>query len=176
MISIPYDVPDSWDWVRIKSILSKIQYGFNGAGKRNGNYKLLRITDIQNNRVNWNSLPFCDININPANEYQIHKGEIFIARTGGTVGKSFVLNEDMNHVVFAGYLIRFQLIEKALVKYLGLFLNAPLYWNQVASEKAGTGQPNINAISLGNLLMPLPPSKEQKRIIKKIDKLFVFLD
>lgn len=176
MIDVPYGIPDQWKWVKAKNILSRIQYGFNGAGKQRGDYRLLRITDIQNNKVNWSSLPFCDINADSASDYQIHRSDIFIARTGGTIGKSFLLNEDKDYVVFAGYLIRFQLIKKTMAEFLKCFLNTPLYWNQVASEKAGTGQPNINAISLGNLLVPIPPDREKERIIKKLNKLFHFID
>ena len=150
-------------------ILSKIQYGFNGAGKDNGTYKLLRITDIQNNKVNWSTLPYCGIDIEAAADYQIQKDDIFIARTGGTIGKSFVLSEDKTNVVFAGYLIRFQLIDKQQSSYISKFLGSPLYWNQVADKTAGTGQPNINGVSLSNLLIPIPPILEQKRIIVKLE-------
>lgn len=150
-------------------ILSRIQYGFNGAGKDSGTYKLLRITDIQNNNVNWNTLPYCEIDIETAADYQIQKNDIFIARTGGTIGKSFVLSEDKTNVVFAGYLIRFQLIDKQQNLYISKFLGSPLYWNQVAYKSAGTGQPNINGVSLSNLFIPIPPIPEQKRIIIKLE-------
>ena len=149
-------------------ILSKIQYGFNGVGKDNGTYKLLRITDIQNNKVNWSTLPYCEIDIEAAADYQIQKDDIFIARTGGTIGKSFVLSEDKTNVVFAGYLIRFQLIDKQQSSYISKFLGSPLYWKQVADKTAGTGQPNINGVSLSNLFIPIPPILEQKRIIVKL--------
>lgn len=168
-IDVPFEIPNSWRWVKSKMILSKIQYGFNGAGKDSGTYKLLRITDIQNNKVNWNTLPYCEIDIEAAVDYQIQKDDIFIARTGGTIGKSFVLRDDKNNVVFAGYLIRFQLIDRQQSSYISKFLGSPLYWNQVANKTAGTGQPNINGVSLSNLLIPLPPTLEQKRIIVKLE-------
>ena len=53
-----------------------------------------------------------------------------------------------------------------------MFLNTPLYWNQVADKSAGTGQPNINGVSLSNLLVPIPPYDEQKRILNKFNSLF----
>ena len=168
-IGVPFEIPNSWCWVKSKMILRRIQYGFNGAGKDNGTYKLLRITDIQNNKVNWCTLPYCEIDIEAADDYQIQKDDIFITRTGGTIGKSFVLNEDKNNVVFAGYLIRFQLIDKQQISYISKFLGSPLYWNQVADKTAGTGQPNINGVSLSNLFIPIPPTLEQKRIIVKLE-------
>ena len=151
-------------------ILRNIQYGYNGAGLKNGIYKLLRITDIQNNIVNWDNVPFCNITSKMATEYQIYKNDIFIARTGGTIGKSFILQEEMNNVVFAGYLIRFQLIDQRQSLYIANYLRSPLYWTQVADKSAGTGQPNINGVSLGNLLIPIPPIAEQYRILEKLEK------
>ena len=53
-----------------------------------------------------------------------------------------------------------------------MFLNSPLYWNQVADKQAGTGQPNINGASLGNLLIPIPPINEQNRIKSKINEIY----
>lgn len=151
-------------------ILRNIQYGYNGAGLQNGIYKLLRITDIQNNIVNWDNVPFCNITSKMATEYQIYKNDIFIARTGGTIGKSFILQEETNNVVFAGYLIRFQLIDQRQSLYIANYLRSPLYWTQVVDKSAGTGQPNINGVSLGNLLIPIPPITEQYRILEKLEK------
>lgn len=168
-IEVPFEIPSSWYWIKSKMILSKVQYGFNGAGIDNGKYKLLRITDIQNNSVNWNTLPFCNIEDYIVPEYQVKKYDIFIARTGGTIGKSFLLCEEKNNVVFAGYLIRLQLINKKQNLYIAKYLGSPLYWNQVAEKSAGTGQPNINGVSLSNLLIPIPPIIEQERILKKLD-------
>lgn len=54
-------------------------------------------------------------------------------------------------------------------EYISHYLNSPLYWCEVADKSAGTGQPNINGVSLGNLLLPIPPINEQNRICKKIN-------
>ena len=156
--------------------MKPVQYGYNGPGLSNGKVKLLRITDIQNGNVNWNTLPYCNISESQVNIYQIKKNDIYIARTGGTIGKSFRLNMDMPNVVFAGYLIRFSFIEQKISKYINLFLNTPLYWNQVADKSAGTGQPNINGVSLSNLLVPIPSYSEQERILNKINYLFQEID
>ena len=159
-------------WVKTKTLLKNLQYGFNGCGLSDGRVKMLRITDIKNNSVNWNSLPYCSIPENAVSDYQISINDIFIARTGGTIGKSFHLKEQIINTVFAGYLIRFQFIKEEISDYVSLFLNSPLYWNQVADKQAGTGQPNINGASLGNLLIPISPINEQMKIQEKINRLF----
>lgn len=172
LINMPFFVPSSWNWIKTRGILKNIQYGFNGSGLPEGKVKMLRITDIQNNSVNWETLPYCSISEDAVSDYQISTNDIFIARTGGTIGKSFQLKEDKPSTVFAGYLIRFQFIDEKLSNYVSMFLNSPLYWNQVADKQAGTGQPNINGVSLGNLLIPIPPINEQVRIESKINKIF----
>ena len=169
---MPLLVPSSWSWIKAKAILKSLQYGFNGSGLTEGKVKMLRITDIQNNSVNWETLPYCSICEDLLSDYQISTNDIFIARTGGTIGKSFQLKEDKPKTVFAGYLIRFQFVEEKLSDYVSMFLNSPLYWNQVADKQTGTGQPNINGVSLGNLLIPVPPVNEQIRIESKIKELF----
>ena len=175
-IEVPFDIPNKWLWVKSHQIMKPVQYGYNGPGLSNGKVKLLRITDIQNGNVNWNTLPYCNISESQVNIYQIKKNDIYIARTGGTIGKSFRLDMDMPNVVFAGYLIRFSFIEQKISKYINLFLNTPLYWNQVADKSAGTGQPNINGVSLSNLLVPIPSYSEQERILNKINYLFQEID
>ena len=175
-IDIPFVIPATWSWIKSKMILRNIQYGFNGAGLPSGTVKMIRITDIQNNKVDWNTLPYCAISNEAINDYQIEKDDLFIARTGGTIGKSFRLQEDRKNVVFAGYLIRFQLVDLSQGPYIEKYLNSPLYWSQVENKAAGTGQPNINGVSLSNLLIPIPPYKEQIRIINKINSIFSRID
>ena len=173
---IPFDIPTSWKWVKSSWILSNIQYGYNGSGIDKGTYRFLRITDIQNGKVNWSSIPFTNIASEEAENYQVKKNDIFIARTGGTIGKSFLLREEKENTIFAGYLIRFQCKDTRIAPYLSWFLNSPFYWRQVEDKKAGTGQPNINGKSLANLLIPLPPLAEQKRIVAKIEELMPLVD
>lgn len=166
---MPFEIPSKWIWTKSQQLIKPIQYGYNGQGLPNGTIKLLRITDIQNGNVNWNTLPYCNISESQIKIYQIHENDIFIARTGGTIGKSFRLSEFMPNIVFAGYLIRFSFIDQRISEYINMFLNTPLYWSQVADKSAGTGQPNINGVSLSNLLVPIPPYHEQKRILNKIN-------
>ena len=137
---------------------------------------MLRITDIQNGKVNWNTLPYVMIDDIAFKDYSIKIDDIFIARTGGTIGKSFRLKEIKENTIFAGYLIRFRMIDSLFAPYVEKFLSTPLYWRQVADNTAGTGQPNINGVSLSNLLIPIPPINEQYKIVTKLDLFMKFID
>lgn len=167
----PFDIPDSWEWVRLGDICQPIRYGFTSSAKNSGNSRLVRITDIQNNRVNWSNVPFCNVPENKLEDLKLKENDILIARTGGTVGKSFVVIKIPEIAVFASYLIRIRLIDNRLINFIEAFLNSPYYWKMISLKQSGTGQPNVNATKLSEILIALPPLNEQKRIIIKIQAL-----
>ena len=174
---VPFEIPESWKWCHMKGITQKIHYGFTASAANAGNAKLLRITDIQDGRVNWDTVPFCDVPEKKLASCKLGESDIVIARTGGTIGKSFLLTDVSDVAVFASYLIR--LIPCAEVvnpKYLMVFLNSPEYWKQLKAMSQGTGQPNVNAKSLSTLLLPLPPLDEQARIVAKVEELLKHVD
>ena len=108
---------------------------------------------------------------------KLKDNDVVIARTGGTIGKSFLLTGVSDVAVFASYLIRLvPNIEVADPRYLMVFLNSPEYWKQLKAMSRGTGQPNVNAKSLSTLLVPLPTLAEQKRIVTKVEELLKQVD
>ena len=173
---IPFEIPSSWEWVRFGDIANQIHYGYTASARKNGDAKLLRITDIQNGRVNWDSVPMCEIVTSKVGQYILGEKDIVIARTGGTVGKSFIIQNIPEDSVFASYLIRIVLTDKITSEYVYQYLNSPFYWNQIRNYSQGTGQPNVNAQNLKNLLVPIPPIEEQNRIGAKIRNLMAEID
>ena len=156
------------------AISNRIHYGYNESAKERGNAKLLRITDIQNGSVNWTSVPYCSLEDREIAKFRLAPGDIVIARTGGTIGKSFLIAEKLEELaVFASYLIRV-IPDKLNVNpsYLLRFLDSPYYWEQLSDNSRGTGQPNVNAKALAGIKVPLPPIEEQLRIVAKISQLF----
>lgn len=173
----PYKIPDSWKWVRLGELSKRIHYGYTASATDiDTGVRMVRITDIQNEKVNWGTVPFCEIEENSVSKYKLESNDIMIARTGGTVGKSFLVENVEFIGVFASYLIRIQLFDKVLPKFVKRFLESPLYWRQITNSSKGTGQPNVNATDLGNLIIPLPPIDEQRRIVDKIEELFELCD
>lgn len=155
--------------VRLADIAESVLYGLNTSAKAGGTFKLLRITDIQDGKVSWDTVPFCEVQESKQVKYQIHVGDVMIARTGSTVGKSFIVTQ-LPEVpcTFASFLLRIRLKpEIALdLDYLQLFLNSAQYWQTIALLKHGSVKPNLNARLLADkLLIPLPPLEEQQRIV-----------
>lgn len=127
----PFDIPESWEWVRWGDISQSIQYGYNAPAKASGRIKMVRISDIHDNQVDWNSVPYCDIDDNEISQYVLKKNDILFARTGGTVGKSFLVKEIPEESIFAGYLIRTRYSEKLSPLYLKYFMESGTYWEQL---------------------------------------------
>ena len=168
---IPFSIPYNWEWCRLGEICQKIHYGFTASANITGNVKLLRITDIQNDKVDWQKVPNCDISESQKQEYLLHDNDLVIARTGGTVGKTFIVENLQKDSVFASYLIRAVFEKNISAKCIKIFSGSPLYWQQITDKMKGTGQPNVNGTSLSHLILPLPPLAEQKRIVERLEEL-----
>ena len=169
---IPFEIPDSWVWKRWGNISESIQYGYNAPAKDNGRIKMVRISDIQNNVVSWDTVPFCEIEENDIGAYLLRANDILFARTGGTVGKSYLVQEVPEEAIYAGYLIRTRYSQWLCPQYLKFFMESELYWSQLRNGTIATAQPNCNGKTLGKMLLPIPPLAEQYRIVEKVNALF----
>ena len=165
-------LPTKWEWAIVGEISDKIHYGY--TAKSEGDPigpKLLRITDIQNDTVDWNIAPYCKIDENQKTKYFLREGDLVFARTGATVGKSYLLSGKFPESVFASYLIRIIINERVSNRYISNFFKSPSYWRQITSGQVGIGQPNVNAQTLSRIILPLPPFSEQKEIVRILGKL-----
>jgi len=164
---------EGWEEKKLKEI-SKINYGYTEKAKfENIGPKFLRITDIQNNSVNWETVPYCKCIDEDLPKYKLEKGDIIFARTGATTGKSYLIQNPPNSV-FASYLIRLELIEKDKfdAKFIMYFFNTKQYWGKISSGISGSAQGGFNATKLGNLSFVFPKSLEtQKQIVAQLDRL-----
>lgn len=168
-------IPNNWTWVRLLTISNKIQYGLGYPSAKEGNNKYLRITDIQNNKVDWTSVPFINIK-EDEQQYLLENNDIVFARTGATVGKSYLVFNPPKNATFASYLIRVELTNKKIAKYINYFFKSKQYWNQIIDKSVGSGQPNCNGTKLSSLLIPIPPIKELCNIVDRLDNMLPKID
>ena len=173
---VPFELPEGWEWCRLGEIGNNIQYGLSNPSSTFGKYKILRITDIQNNSVSWDTVPFVDIKEEEVNSFLLKKRDILFARTGATVGKSYLVSDLPYSTVFASYLIRISVFEVISIQYIKYFFESDIYWEQITDKSVGIGQPNVNGTSLKTLLIPLPPLAEQHRIAQKVEQLLTIVD
>ena len=174
--NVPFEIPSSWEWTTINDISKSILYGVSESAKTSGKYRLLRITDIQNNSVQWESVPYTDFDENKAKSYLLSDSDILFARTGATVGKSYLVQGLTEEAIYASYLIRVQTYDAVLPQYLKFYFESGYYWEQIEQGSVGVGQPNVNGTILGNLHVPIPPIHEQFRIVTELSKWMGIID
>ena len=172
---VPFDIPESWEWVRWGTLSESIQYGYNAPAQEHGRIKMVRISDIQDNEVLWETVPYCDIKESEIATYLLKPNDILFARTGGTVGKSYLVQDVPEEAIYAGYLIRTRYSDQLCPQYLKYFMESELYWSQLREGTIATAQPNCNGKTLGNMLVPIPPLSEQLRIVKKLNTTMVYV-
>lgn len=123
---IPFEIPESWRWTRWGTVATSIQYGYNAPAKQCGRIRMVRISDIHENLVTWTTVPFCDIDELDISTYLLQPNDILFARTGGTVGKSFLVRDVPYEAIYAGYLIRTRYSALLCPQYLKYFMESPL--------------------------------------------------
>ena len=135
----------------------------------------LRITDISVDGYYLNNEKV-SVNINATSDNYLEDGDIVLARTGASVGKSYKYRKEDGALVFAGFLIRVKPDKKKLNSDLLFhFLSTEKYWNWVNITSARSGQPGINGNEYANLPIPIPSTlTEQQKIadcLSSIDNL-----
>ena len=167
---IPFEIPKSWQWERWGNLSYSIQYGYNAPAEEIGDIRMVRISDIQDGEVLWATVPFCHISKSEIDTYLLQKDDILFARTGGTVGKSFLVNDVPYPSIYAGYLIRTRYSNMLSAQYMKYFMECELYWEQLRNGTIATAQPNCNGKTLAKMILPIPPYNEQIRITEKLNQ------
>lgn len=172
-------IPKDWEIVDISSVVDNCCYGVGAeAVKYNGEVKYLRITDIDDESHAFVPKPLASPSFFD-DDYFARKGDLFVARTGASVGKSYLYKECDGKLVYAGFLIKIH-ISNADPYYVFLNTLTKYYSNWILSESARTGQPGINAQQLKSFVFPIPPTiEEQERIanaLSQVDELLAALD
>ncbi|TAG56291.1 MAG: restriction endonuclease subunit S [Cytophagales bacterium] len=155
--------------VAFKSLLlNNPQYGANEIGinrETNIEPRYIRITDINEFGELENVLGKTASTIEE--KYFLQENDLLLARSGNTVGKSYLHKNKGYDCFFAGYMIRFKIDEtKVLPKYIFAYTQTELYKKWVKAIQRTTGQPNINAEEYRSLEIPLPDKKIQEKVIE----------
>ena len=166
---IPFDIPDSWQWIRLNNIVDIIGgYAFQGSSlKGNKGIRVIRISDIsENGFVNTKIVRYTGVPI--SDTYRIHQFDILIAMTGGTVGKSLFVRELPEDVLLLNQRVAIVRNLWIDVEYLDLVIKAPHIKNIINTQKNSTND-NISMTDICNFLVPVPPIQEQSRIVRKLN-------
>lgn len=175
-------IPLQWEIQLLKNyLLERPDYGINAPAVPYSDRlpAYVRITDItEDGRLSLEK-PVC-VNHPHACEYFLKAGDIVLARTGASVGKSYLYKPNDGKLVFAGFLIRLQPdAERLLPSFLAAYLTTDNYWKWVRLMSQRSGQPGVNSQEYGQLPIPVPPLAEQTAIataLSDVDALLNSLD
>ena len=165
-LSQEYRTP-AWEQRKLGEVASGFEYGLNAAASDfDGEKKYLRITDIddQTREFRTDDLSSPDIN-NPIDDrYLLKEGDILFARTGASVGKTYLYKASDGKTYYAGFLIRAHVSDEADAGFIFQSTLTERYKQFVLLTSQRSGQPGINAQEYSDLLLPLPSLMEQRRI------------
>lgn len=150
--------------VRLENLIEGTQYGYNASALLSGTNKFLRISDITESKVDWEAVPYC--NCDDEKTYLLKKDDLLIARTGGTTGKSFKIENSPKNSIYAGYLIRIRAKETVNPDYIYLFLHSFAYWSQIVNLNERNFRPKANAENLKSLIIPDCPREIQDEAVQ----------
>ncbi|MDC8449866.1 MAG: N-6 DNA methylase [Nitrospira sp.] len=149
--------------------ICKPEYGYTASAEEKGDARFVRITDIApDGRIRKEDSKF--ITLTPESQpYLLKKGDLLVARTGATFGKTMLFNEEYP-AIFASYLIRLRFPEHRLLPdFYWWFAQSKKYWEQARPLSTGGGQPQFNGNALAKIEIPLPPLEVQKEIVAEIE-------
>ena len=176
---VPFEIPEGWKWVRLGDVASVLGGKRIPAGRtlttENTGYKYIRVSDMKNGSVSIDSLLYVPSDIYPSiSRYIINKEDVYITVAGtiGRVGKIPQQIDGSNLTENADRLV-FQFLDQ---DWLIRCLESQLIQQQIIDATTKVGQPKLAIKRIQELLLPLPPVAEQKRIVAQIEQLLPYLD
>ena len=174
---MPFEVPKSWVWCKLEDIVCELKYGTSEKSSSVGKIAVLRMGNITNvGTIDYSNLVYSS-NDEDIEQYSLEKYDLLFNRTNSSewVGKTAIY-KDEQPAIYAGYLIR---IRPLLISpdYLNTVMNSGYYREWCYNVKTdAVNQSNINAKKLSQLMIPIPPLREQGRIVAEIDKWISLID
>lgn len=167
------EIPEHWKTTRLKYLKkSPFMYGANESAELdNPNLpRFIRITDIDFNG-NLKEETFKSLPLELAEPYLLEEGDILFARSGASVGKTFIYERKWGPACFAGYLIRFQTDEsKAIPKFIYYFCQTSIYEDWIKENTIQSTIQNVSAEKYSSLILPVPPLNTQNIIVNYLDQ------
>jgi type I restriction enzyme S subunit len=165
------DIPEHWEVKRFKFLLSEpFKYGANEAAEIDDPNlpRYIRITDVKDDG-NLRDDTFRSLPEEIAKDYILEESDILLARSGATVGKTFIYRKSWGKAAYAGYLIRARVSGQNNSNFIYKFLQSKLYWDWVKSIFIQATIQNISAEKYSNLFITIPPLNEQEKIAQFLD-------
>lgn len=161
------EIPEDWEVKNLGSITQNCSYGVGAeAVSFNGRTKYIRITDIDDDSHRFIPSPLTSPSFYE-NKHVVQENDLLIARTGASVGKTYLYDSKDGKLIFAGFLIKMNVCE-ANSKFVFYSTLTKYYQDWIVSESARTGRPGVNLQQMKKLQIALPPTIEEQTAIANV--------
>ena len=149
--------------------IARFSYGYTDKAQEHGDTRFLRITDIaEDGTLKPDGAKYIQLN-EESRKYLVKKGDLLLARTGATYGKTLYVPDD-SPAVYASFLIKIELDNsKILNRYYWHFSKSNQYWRQAEKLVSKGGQSQFNTNAVERVVVPVPPIDVQNRIVTVLD-------
>ena len=166
---------DTWEQRKLGECMNSFAYGLNAAAKEyDGMHKYIRITDIDDETHNFiqSNLTSPDIDFNmDVSDYKLNVGDIVFARTGASVGKTYLYNPNDGDLYYAGFLIRGKVKEDCDAGFIYQNTLTKDYDSFIKITSQRSGQPGVNSKEYATFRLNIPCKDEQEQISKVLNSL-----
>ena len=174
---MPFEVPEGWEWTNVESFTYDLQYGTSEKSSSDGEVPVLRMGNISRiGTIDFTNLVYSS-NKDDISKYALLKDDLLFNRTNSSewVGKTAIFKSN-SPAIYAGYLIRIRCI-LLCPDFINFVLNSSYHrdWCNFVKTDA-VNQSNINAQKLSKHLIPIPPYREQLRIVEEAKQWFTLID
>jgi len=170
---IPFSIPENWVWCRLGEIAANVEYGTSQKAEMSSEHiPVLRMNNIQDGKIDFEKLKYVQSSIDDLPKLYLKEDDLLFNRTNSyeLVGKSGVYHGADDVMTFASYLIRVQFSKNISTDFVNHYINSSFCRKTQLEPEIiqQNGQANFNGTKLKNIICPLPPLAEQKRIVKKL--------
>ena len=170
----PFDIPDSWEWVRLGDLTKKVGAGNTPKGGSksdvyvNNGVKFIREMNVYNDGLHSNGMVYIRPELAKKREGSaVYAKDILLNITGGSLGRTALIDDNFDLGNVNQHVLIIRNINTKIRKYMHLFLCSSLAKNNIHNRAVGD-KAGFSATKTKNLVMPLPPIEEQSKIVSKV--------
>lgn len=180
---IPFDIPNEWKWCKLGELTKLITKGsspsWQGVSYTTEDKGILFVTseNVGNKKMLLKKRKYVESKFNDMHRSSIlQKGDLLTNIVGASIGRTAVFNEDIKDANINQAVSIIRLVDSSLTDYLLLYLNSSAAIVNMTEKTVDFARANLSLTSVTNLIVPLPPLAEQKRIVQKLDEILPLCD
>jgi len=175
----PYDIPESWVWVKTGSLIDLyrgVSFGKDDVkkSKKKNSCLIMRGGNIEEGSINFDDNVYVDKSIVKPNQFIKKHDVIIVSSTGSTkvIGRAGISDDDYSDVAFGAFLTLVRSSKQFNKKFIALFFQTEMYRNTIRGLAKGTNINNLRNDYILNMPFPLPPLAEQEEIVRRLESIF----